>query len=1212
MNKTVSITSLPSATGFGPGDTIIGVHSGNASQFPYELINTGGTGSGATGPTGPTGPTGATGVDGNLNVTGAIEFPLLAGNQRTGSGNNIQFLKGYEQKIISTQEGTEEEPIVERLVISGGDSYHDGSGYVGEGGDIYIWSGKGANGGDIKVDAGESTSGEGGTIKIRGGYSASSIGGFVEIYSGYGGLGGGDISITASGGGTGIEAGGEVSVNTVGGTWTFKNSGGLRFPDSSIQDTAAFNIIETTYSELVSSITGSQLITGSYYKITNFKTCYDVPEYYVNGNAKDSSQIDYRQGPIEPIIVLATGVNTISSTAYQTEYPKDRIQYDWTWASTERTGGDAYGRISERIDEYNNRTDYDHRNIYFNRFQSYNNDTKLTGHLASYNSGTGIATGSDTLFTTEVSVGDILLFDAEGLAGFKVATIVSNTEITVVVDDSFGSSINFSGSIDLYTSTGTGYFDEYKEVYVGQKNEGDWNDTLTFNLNGGSLHNYVGDYSKFYLQEVGTTSGFLLANNVFNGDNIYSNTIGDRSYNNTGRYWFVRNTIAGRFYNNVIHHNGFYSNTIGEYFDSNIIKSPMYSNTIGESFERNEVYYEDFRDNKISNNFNNNKTYSYFNNNLIGNGFNNNDIYFQFYDNKIGEDFNNNNLGDTGNRGYSEFYRNRIGNDFNNNYIGNEFQNNQIGNQFHDNNVNGTFYKNVIGNGFNNNPNIGYDFYGNHIGNGFNSNPLISDDFNSNQIGEYFNDNRISIGFSNNKIGNEFQYNTLGNVQYFNWNNTTIQNLTARTYNTFRQSLNNNIGNHIIGKELIMHDTVNNEYHKVKFTQWTQGGNGGGFSYERTKVYPTTESTVYFTKSNYGSEVDVIVEGSLEITRGNANGIYNVAVQGGWNNNAPQGTQWNSIYTQSANNGSYFQDNNIGNNYGSNTIGNNFRYNLIGNNFYNNNIHDGFGYGYDTSQGNVIGNHFYDNNIGEYFYNNKISDQFYQNTIGNYFQLNSIDCSVDSTNFNTYYGNIGTLTYAATGSSATDNSYTGLTGTTNGGGTGATFNVTVSGGIPTSVTINNSGYLYLENDIITISGYSIGGTVGNIDTFTSNAIGKNGVEGVYTNILSLLGTATFDITVDANSLVTDIQLNSPGAGYLVGNTLTILGSNFGGTDGADDVTIEVTGLYSDNITVTVSSVSETPSVYGDYNCTIFTRKGNQNRLSYYDEDDILTINDINK
>jgi len=81
-------------------------------------------------------------------------------------------------------------------------------------------------------------------------------------------------------------------------------------------------------------------------------------------------------------------------------------------------------------------------------------------------------------------------------------------------------------------------------------------------------------------------------------------------------------------------------------------------------------------------------------------------------------------------------------------------------------------------------------------------------------------------------------------------------------------------------------------------------------------------------------------------------------------------------------------------------------------------------------------------------------------------------------------------------------------------------------------------------------------------------------------------------------LVTDVILNNIGKYYEVNDTFTILGSEIGGTDGDDDVVI------------TISGTTGTPSVYEPYNCDIFKNSGDINRLSYYDENDILTIKDI--
>jgi len=66
---------------------------------------------------------------------------------------------------------------------------------------------------------------------------------------------------------------------------------------------------------------------------------------------------------------------------------------------------------------------------------------------------------------------------------------------------------------------------------------------------------------------------------------------------------------------------------------------------------------------------------------------------------------------------------------------------------------------------------------------------------------------------------------------------------------------------------------------------------------------------------------------------------------------------------------------------------------------FRNTVGDNFGYGFSTSQGNVIGNYCYSNTFGEYFYNNVIADGFYSNTIVDYFQENNIKVSISSTDF---------------------------------------------------------------------------------------------------------------------------------------------------------------------------------------------------------------------
>jgi hypothetical protein len=121
-----------------------------------------------------------------------------------------------------------------------------------------------------------------------------------------------------------------------------------------------------TYSELTNLISTSGLELGGNYLITDFRTCYDRPDYDETKNPILVSSSSYVEGPIEPIIVFATSNNTLAIDGYQPTYPNDKIKYDVTYSTTE-SGGAAFGRITERVDNYNNRTDYDHRTIKFKR-----------------------------------------------------------------------------------------------------------------------------------------------------------------------------------------------------------------------------------------------------------------------------------------------------------------------------------------------------------------------------------------------------------------------------------------------------------------------------------------------------------------------------------------------------------------------------------------------------------------------------------------------------------------------------------------------------------------------------------------------------------------------------------------------------------------------------------------------------------------------------
>jgi hypothetical protein len=1360
-----------------------------------ETIQAGG---GATGAPGPQGPAGSPGPQGPAGPAGG------------GGGNSDRLISGD----VST--------ILTNLDTSGyleltGMTYYETTFFTLDGGNTY----------KVKVDGNELTQAQ---LQLNlDGINNS----FVNIYAQDAAGRKSDILVSAS------NDYGEQSValsfyDGFSETKTFKfdKLGYLEFPDGTTQSTAfdgsvsqGTNYQEVTYSELNTMIGESLLTPGKFYKITDFRTCYDQPDYDFNGDTIEEG--NWKQSSVSPIIVFAISSDSLASDAYQPEYPNDNIKYDVSFSQTEVTGGTAYGRIVYRKDNQGNAFDYDFREVFFKRYDAYFSEEVYDGTISIGASGSfGVVTGVGTSFSN-FATGSVI-----GVLNINNNPIVSYYEIVSIEDDT---NMVVTGNV-ITGVNNTRLLDA--NLLQGRS----WKKNNIISSTASYEYPTFGDIEQCFSNTTTNTAAytvweeetFLLPNNVFMGNVTYrDNSFGHDFRNNTFNTSCDSNRIGGSFYNNIIDNDfdnniindDFYDNIIdcdfqrntimGEFynnhfgddneedfdyniiqssfsnnfytgddnFEYNIIKGSFYQNIILNEFSKNtlngfnnNVLENDFSDNQVGEGFSGNKTYREFRENVIGDEvYNNNffgtfygntligdesyenDIYSDFQDNQIGGNFQNNNIGDSGDIDNVDFRNNKIGNDFIDNTIRRDFEDNQIGKDFYNNNLYGDFSNNVIGNDFSNNNNIGYRFYSNHIGNNFNSNDYIGDYFKNNKIGDYFENNYyIYNNFKDNSIGNQFENNTLGDSRYFTWNELTIQNLTSRNYNSFYNALygdsGENIGNVILGKELIMHFTRNSgtvinsgdliigetyeitnyqgtddftdvadiqsgvintngcvfiatgstvsnwssnselteltsydEYHLVKFTQWTQNNNGGGFSYERTRIWADgntiSEPTVYFTKLNYQSNIDVIIEGRLEITRGNNQAIYNAAAENGWSNNTPFGTQWNSIYTQTDFNfqnneignefkgneilqgfydnkigygfssnilngdfssnitanvfysndinsfysnrvgeefwnntiGDNFNNNEVGDGFSDNNISSDFRHNKIGKSFDNNTIAEGFGFGSDESQNNIIGDYFRNNSINEYFYNNKVASYFENNTVGYYFQRNNIDTLIYDEDFIINYGNIVAFTYSSIGTSSNDGYYV-VGGSTNGFGLDATFGVTISGGTISSISLVNDGNQYSVGNTIVIPGNSIEGQIGVIETFTLNGSPTGLSDGIYTGLTASGGSgsnATFDIDVFSGAIDV-LNLNSGGSGYIIGNTVSILGGYFGGTNSLNDIIITVDSLYSDDITITISEVSATPSVYETYNCQIFERKGGNKRLSFYDENDILTIKNINE
>lgn len=211
-----------------------------------------------------------------FNVDGGVKFPTLSvqrGDNPSGaiSGQTLLFGDASQESIISTQDGNPTYYSSQRLVINPGQGY-----LTGEGGDIYLWAGRGGDasgsGGDIKIRGGQGgantnggTGGEGGYIRIEAGDGASTggsagyvyirggqsnygaPGGWVDIAGGIGAAGGGhanlqggyalngqggQVNINGGQSNDGLGSAGNVVISTGGHSWTFDNTGNLTLPNN--------------------------------------------------------------------------------------------------------------------------------------------------------------------------------------------------------------------------------------------------------------------------------------------------------------------------------------------------------------------------------------------------------------------------------------------------------------------------------------------------------------------------------------------------------------------------------------------------------------------------------------------------------------------------------------------------------------------------------------------------------------------------------------------------------------------------------------------------------------------------------------------------------------------------------------------------------------------------------------------------------------------
>jgi hypothetical protein len=343
-------------------------------------------------------------------------------------------------------------------------------------------------------------------------------------------------------------------VGSVLGKNVYTNTGGEgKFSVQSIADEV--NILDTisaTYAEFYTLITGGNLQVGRTYILVDFQTVYDQMDFDAGGSLKPT--LTTKTGSVEQIWVYALSSNQIAKKAYSATYPNDQIQYDWTYNATFVNGSPAKGRISERIDENNNRTDYDHREIKFIRYDD--------------------------------GAGNFTVINDNGNASAEFLTFVQNFTGGVVKDNWLG---------DFY-SIGAEFGQEYgNNVFNGEFVISNNSSSLFYNNTfSGNVYN-------------NTFSGEVYSNTSNNGE-VYNNTFSGEVYNNTFSGNVNINTFSGEVYSNTfsdnvnsntfsgdVNHNTFsgyvYSNTFSGNVPSNTFSGYVYNNTFSGNVNNNTFTY---------------------------------------------------------------------------------------------------------------------------------------------------------------------------------------------------------------------------------------------------------------------------------------------------------------------------------------------------------------------------------------------------------------------------------------------------------------------------------------------------------------------------------------------------------------------------------------------------------------------------------------------
>lgn len=217
-----------------------------------------------------------------------------------------------------------------------------------------------------------------------------------------------------------------------------------------------------TYANLEIERVNNRLRVGHAYIVSDYETIYDQHE---TG--------DVKTGSVEPLLIIAVKNNKFGTLAFSQTHPNDSIRYEFEINQTDATTP-IKGRIFERIDEYENRTDYDHRTVLFPRWETSagsgvftvlsDNGETMQEYLTFGSSYPTSAISNNNLGKTYKARGELgqefsnLVFQGGFVLGVNVSGILMNStfldEVFLMNISSFSFGNTFAGAISNLSATG--------------------------------------------------------------------------------------------------------------------------------------------------------------------------------------------------------------------------------------------------------------------------------------------------------------------------------------------------------------------------------------------------------------------------------------------------------------------------------------------------------------------------------------------------------------------------------------------------------------------------------------------------------------------------------------------------------------------------------------------------------------------------------------